>query len=136
MDSAEEGSVFATADKNKIQTTEIASEAVADLQNGVWNTMASWVDAAKAIEVTPNFGDDVSDDAKAKQNAKKPLCIVQRMVGDRFVVTARGLSADADVDDTTGALASGTEVWLQSILTPRIPLVGANKGVGDDTGLN
>jgi type IV pilus assembly protein PilX len=135
MDSAQGGTAFETADKNKIKTTEIASESADDLQDGEWNTLANWVSDTTAIEVTPSFGDDVSDAAKTKQNANKPKCIVQKMVGDRFVVTARGLSADAEVDDTSGALTSGTEVWLQSILTPRIPLVSANGGAGNDTGL-
>ena len=43
------------------------------------------------------------------------------MVNDRFLITSRGLSNDAVVEAGTGQLREGSEVWLQSILTPLVP---------------
>jgi hypothetical protein len=38
------------------------------------------------------------------------------------------LSNDAQVDDDSGLLTAGSEVWLQSILTPLVPTLSANGG--------
>lgn len=135
IDSAEGGNVFVKEIKDKIQTTEISSESLADLSGGEWNKKSNWVSSTVAIEMTPQFGSNVSTSAQTKQNKNKPKCIVQKLKGDRFVVTARGLSADAVVDGTSGVLTAGTEVWLQSVLTPRIPVVDKNGGSSGDTGL-
>jgi type IV pilus assembly protein PilX len=62
------------------------------------------------------------------QRANAPTCIIQAMVNDRFLVTARGLSRDAKVDEDSGLLTAGSEVWLQSILTPSVPTLSPDGG--------
>jgi Tfp pilus assembly protein PilX len=50
-----------------------------------------------------------------------PQCMIQKMTnptGDAFLITARGIGNDADYDYSTGKVKSGSEIWLQSILTP------------------
>ena len=131
IDNVEGGTAYGTAGNN-IQKSAITSEAVTEIKKGVWNTKANWVDTSKVIEVTPAYSNDVGTDAKTK--LKKPKCIIETMSNDRFLVTARGFSADAVTDSTTGALTSGSEVWLQSILTPRVPNMTADGLKGDDVG--
>ena len=53
---------------------------------------------------------------------------LQRPTDDRFLITARGLSNDAQVDDDSGLLTAGSEVWLQSILTPLVPTLSDKGG--------
>jgi type IV pilus assembly protein PilX len=131
IDNVEGGTAYGTAGNN-IQKSAITSEAVTEIKKGVWNTKANWVDNTKFIEVTPTYSNDVGTDAKTK--LKKPKCIIETMSNDRFLVTARGFSADAVTDSTTGALTSGSEVWLQSILTPRVPNMTADGFKSDDEG--
>jgi type IV pilus assembly protein PilX len=123
MDDADEtGTVFTDEVKNKIVDIEIESEAVDEIKKGAWNEKANWI--AGAIEVTPNYGTN----AAGKATPNNPLCIIQKLKTDRYLVTARGFSADAVIDG--GALTSGSEVWLQSILSPCIPLKSENNGLG------
>jgi hypothetical protein len=97
------------------------------ITGGIWNTRTNWIEgAANLITYNPAFDDDVQTGARLRNN---PTCIIQRMVNDRFLITARGLSNDATVDDDTGLLTAGSEVWLQSILTPEVPTLSGNNGV-------
>lgn len=125
MDDASDVPVF--PENPHIQATEIESESVTEIQKGSWNTKANWTEDDIAIEVTPSYGANAT-----KKTDKNPKCIIQKMKTDRYLVTARGFSADAVVNDA-GELTSGSEVWLQSILSPCIPLKSANNGVGNGT---
>ena len=74
-----------------------------------------------------------SNDKDGKENAQLkatnyPTCIIQALVNDRFLVTTRGLSNDATIA-SDGTLSAGSEVWLQSILTPTVPVLSATGGV-------
>jgi hypothetical protein len=40
--------------------------------------------------------------------------------GDAFLITARGIGNDAEYDAPTGKVKSGSEIWVQSVLTPAI----------------
>jgi type IV pilus assembly protein PilX len=122
-----EGNAAFAADAAKIATGTVIAESPTGSQvaitGGLWNTHANWATgAANLITVTPQFGTDVQTSARLR-NA--PTCIVQAMVNDRFLVTARGLSNDAVVDNN-GRLTQGSEVWLQSILTPEVPTMCPN----------
>lgn len=124
--SVEDNAAFA-ADVGRIEDgTVISADTEEAIREGIWNTRANWAEgAANLITVTPEFGDDVQSRAQLRN---PPTCIIQAMVNDRFLITARGLSNDAQVDDDSGLLTAGSEVWLQSILTPLVPTLSANGG--------
>lgn len=118
-----EGNAAFAADIGKIVTGTVIAESPTGAQvaitSGQWNTQANWASgAANLITITPQFGTDVQTSARLRN---PPTCIVQTMVNDRFLVTARGLSSDAQVDNNSGRLIEGSEVWLQSVLTPEVP---------------
>lgn len=110
----------------KIVTAQITADDVTAIRSGVWNTHANWAEgAANLITITPEFDGSVQTDARLRNS---PTCIIQPMVNNRFLVTSRGLSNDAQVDGS-GKLTNGSEVWLQSILTPEIPTLCTQQGV-------
>lgn len=125
-DSVDGGATFPT-EVTKIVTTEIAGDDVSSIQGGAWNTKANWASSSGSlITLARAYDSDVQ--LTTAQRSKDPTCIIQSLVNDRFLVTARGLSADAVVD-ANGNLTAGSEVWLQSILTPSVPTLCANGGV-------
>jgi type IV pilus assembly protein PilX len=130
IDSVDGGTNFAT-DVGKIVTTAISADDVSTISGGAWNTKSNWAPgAANLVTVTPTYGGDVQ--LTTGQRANSPTCIIQAMVNDRFLITSRGLSSDASVvasGATAGTLSAGSEVWLQSILTPTVPVLSANNGV-------
>lgn len=104
----------------KILTTEIASDEATAINTGAWNTLANWSDTGtNLIELTLGEGAEVQSGVTSRR--VKPGCIIQSMADGRFLITTRGLSNDA-VISTGGALTSGSEIWLQSILTPKVPI--------------
>ena len=136
IDSVDGGANF-PADVGRIFTTAISADDVTTISGGAWNTRSNWApSAANLITVTPQYGGQVYDgSADATRDARlknPPTCIIQAMVNDRFLITSRGLSSDATVvasGATAGTLSAGSEVWLQSILTPTVPVLSANNGV-------
>ena len=127
--SVEDNAAFAAVVGRIEAGTVISADTEEAISDGIWNTRANWAEgAANLITVTPEFGDDVQSGAQLKE-ANYPTCIIQAMVNDRFLITARGLSNDAQVDDDSGLLTAGSEVWLQSILTPLVPTLCPNNGV-------
>jgi type IV pilus assembly protein PilX len=128
IDSVDGGAAF-PAEVLKIVTAEISADDVSSIQGGEWNIKANWAPdtSANLITFAKTYGGDVQlSDA---QKANNPTCIVQSLVNDRFLITSRGLSADAMVDGATGELSAGSEVWLQSILTPSVPTLGPQGGI-------
>jgi Tfp pilus assembly protein PilX len=126
IDQVENEGVNYAADAGKIVSTTLTSDA--NISDGEWNKKASWDDAAaNLIEVTLDPGSNVSDAAKSRYATNSPTCIIQPLINDRFLITARGLSNDASVD-SDGLLESGSEVWLQSILTSSVPIKSASGG--------
>ena len=123
IDKAEETKDAAYAsDVTKIETTAVISSD-ANISSGIWNTKSQWASTGgKLIQVTLGTGSNVSTGLAGRYNNKKPSCIIQAMNKDRYLITVRGLSNDAETDSTTGLLKSGSEVWIQSILTPGVPL--------------
>ena len=122
-----EGSAAFAADVGKIEGTNVISaDTEAAISAGIWNTRSNWASgAANLITVTPSYTGSVAQTSAQLRNA--PTCIVQAMVNDRFLITSRGLSNDAVVD-ANGLLTAGSEVWLQSILTPIVPTLSPNGG--------
>jgi type IV pilus assembly protein PilX len=124
--SVEDTAAFAT-DTPKIITTVIPEDTETAIHGGHWNSHTNWATgAANLITVTPSYTGSAAQANAQLRNA--PTCIIQAMVNDRFLITARGLSNDATVN-ATGQLTAGSEVWLQSILTPTVPTLSANGGV-------
>jgi Tfp pilus assembly protein PilX len=116
-DSVDGGATF-PLQVGRIVTAQVPNDSVAAIQAARWNTRANWAPgAANLITITPQFDNSVSTEARLRNN---PTCIIQAMVNSRFLVTGRGLSNDAQVA-ADGTLMTGSEVWLQSILTPEIP---------------
>ena len=105
--------VSSAADMAKVIATVLTAP---DDANASWRTKNNWkANAANLIVATTSYSTGVGNGAKL---ANAPTCIIQRLQGDSFVVTARGLSNDAVVDATTGTLQNGAEVWMQSIIAP------------------
>jgi type IV pilus assembly protein PilX len=122
-----EGAVYA-ADAAKIVMVKLATP---EDNAAVWNTKANWETdpvAPNLISAPLNYSAGVQGDAELK-NA--PTCIIQAVegdpaTGDRFLITARGLSNDAALTDNE--LTQGSEIWLQSILSPGVPIKSAAGG--------
>lgn len=127
IDHAEnEGAGF--SETSKIVTTLLASDSESDIKTGAWNIKSNWEDgAANLIPVTLNLGGTVTDEAKERYAKNTPGCIIQQLADDRYLITSRGLSNDAQLD-ADGQLESGSEIWLQSVLTPSVPIKSASGG--------
>lgn len=129
-DETDNGGTTYPTETGKIIATEVTADTETAIRAGAWNTKANWGSSgANLITVTPGYdsGNNVQGQAKFK-TASYPTCIIQAMVNGRYLITARGLSNDAEVN-SGGVLTAGTEVWLQSILTPSTPVLSASKGV-------
>ncbi|MBT9550003.1 MAG: hypothetical protein IV088_04065 [Hydrogenophaga sp.] len=128
IDTVDNGGANYATDAGKILSTEIAADDESAIRSGAWNTKSNWATgAANLITLTPTYGSDVQGNAQLKV-ANYPTCIIQALVNERFLITTRGLSNDATVA-SDGTLSAGSEVWLQSILTPTVPVLSANNGV-------
>lgn len=122
IDMVDNGGTTYAADVGRVSTTEIANP---ETPNALWLQPASWADSSANRIVAPlSFNASVRADS---QGVPPPQCIAQALTSRRYLITARGLSADATFD-ANGQLVSGSEVWLQSILTPEIPTQSAGGG--------
>ena len=78
-----------------------------------WNRLTSWRPGTPGLHITTVAG-------FGGRSLGTGQCVFQRLAdgaqGLRFVVTARGLSADAQVSTQTGALLDGAEAWQQALL--------------------
>ncbi|MGM9428373.1 pilus assembly PilX family protein [Hydrogenophaga sp. MI9] len=128
-DATDNGGTTYPSETGKILATQVSADTEAAIRAGAWNTRANWGSSGAniLITVTPAFDTNVQGQAKLKP-ANYPTCIIQAMVNGRYLITARGLSNDAVVS-SGGLLTAGTEVWLQSILTPSTPVLSASRGV-------
>lgn len=122
MDQTENEGVNFVADAAKIVSTKLTDP---ELDSAAWKTKANWVDgAANLITVSLEHSNDVKDAAKIKND---PSCIIQPLRDDQYLITARGLSNDAQLDNN-GQLTAGSEVWLQSILKQGVPVKSSSGG--------
>lgn len=78
-----------------------------------WNRVSAWRPGASGLRTAAVAGPD-------GRSLGAGQCLFQRLAdgaqGLRFVVTARGLSADAQVSAQTGMLLDGAEAWQQAVL--------------------
>ncbi|UJW82204.1 pilus assembly PilX family protein [Hydrogenophaga sp. SL48] len=126
IDAAENGGSSYATDAGKIVSTELTADDETAIRSGAWNTKSNWATgAANLITLTATYNSNVQSNAELKNS---PSCIIQALVNDRFLVTTRGLSSDATIA-SDGTLSAGSEVWLQSILTPTVPVLSATGGV-------
>ena len=92
--------------------------------NALWQNKDNWTGgAAHAIPVNP-ANTKVSKDAERLPPAH---CLIEPMQGERYLITARGVSAGARVD-ADGRLEGGSEVWLQSVISPKVPVRSGEGG--------
>lgn len=104
----------------KIVTTELTD---ANATNATWRTLSNWSSSgSNVIKVPDAFYKDENGKRDRIKGANAPRCIIQRLVNqtakiDGFLITARGFANNARWTTGTGALESGSEVWLQSVLT-------------------
>lgn len=121
IDSVEnDGAGYPDVSGKILTTEEIASDEASAINGGAWNTLANWSGTgANRIELTLGEGAEVQSGVTSRR--VKPSCIIQSMADGRFLITTRGLSNDA-VISAGGALTTGSEIWLQSILTPKVPV--------------
>lgn len=125
-DRTDNGGTDYPTESAKVVEAEVAADTVTAIRAGVWNTHTNWAaGAANLITVAPAYDSSVQSNAQLRNN---PTCIIQAMVNGRYLVTSRGLSSDAVVGND-GRLREGSEVWLQSILTPEVPTLCANNGI-------
>jgi type IV pilus assembly protein PilX len=109
-----------------IASTEITDGQITDSNVAVWASLANWSGGSANLITAPlTYDTEVKTEA---QLVNAPTCIAQLMTEDRVLVTARGLSNDAQIDGGSGRLVQGSEIWLQSILTPGAPLASAQGG--------
>lgn len=93
----------------------------------LWLQPANWsAGSAHRILAPMVFDADVRAEAKG---VPPPQCIAEPLSNKRYLITARGHSADATFN-ANGRLLTGSEVWLQSILSPQTPVQSAGGGNG------
>jgi type IV pilus assembly protein PilX len=121
IDSVESGNRFDAATKNRVQATALQSPTDA---SAAWNRLANWSDSSPVLITAPMADANAS---AALQAAPAPRCMAQALQGNRYLITARGLSTGATVNND-GLLLGGAEVWLQSVISPEVPIRSAGGG--------
>ena len=83
--------------------------------SAIWRTAANWKSGQpNRIDVpTASYKNGVNGDLK-----NGPLCMVQKLGTQSYLITARGFGNDA-LFDSNGKTLSGGEVWLQSVISPQ-----------------
>lgn len=123
MDLVDNAGATFPADAARVGNTEIATP---EDPAALWSQPANWAAAsARLIQAPPVYSANVR---AASRGIPPPQCIAEPMANGRYLVTARGHSADATFD-ANGRLITGAEVWLQSILSPQIPVQSAGGGL-------
>ncbi len=122
MDLVDNAGANFAADAARVGTVEIPTP---ESPTALWQQPANWSAASvNRISAPMAFTAEVRVES---QGIPAPQCIAEPMTNGRYLVTARGHSADATFD-AGGRLATGAEVWLQSILSPQIPVQSAGGG--------
>ena len=124
IDMVDNAGVNFAADASRVGKVGITSP---EFPTALWLQPANWTTASPNRILAPlNFAAAVSADSRA---IPPPQCIAEPMTNKRYLITARGFSVDATFG-AGGRLATGAEVWLQSILSPQIPVQSAGGGNG------
>ena len=123
MDLVDNAGANFVADAARVGKVEIPDP---EFHTALWLQPANWSAAGVNLISAPMaFSAEVRIEA---QGVPPPQCIAEPMANNRYLVTARGHSADATFD-ANGRLITGAEVWLQSILSPQIPVQSAGGGL-------
>lgn len=122
MDWVDDGAQFTVDVTSRIRQLKIAGPEPA---NAEWDALANWADSSTMLITAPVADSTASADMA---DAPPPRCIAESMQSGQYLITARGLSAGATIDNT-GQLIGGAEVWLQSIISPVIPVRSADGGL-------
>lgn len=106
------------ADEAKILSAAIDS---ANSATAAWRTVGNWTSTANNV-ITPPAAYYTDSSAERDKIKTAPRCLIQPLVNtthklDGFLITARGFANNAKWDTSTGKLESGSEAWLQSVLT-------------------
>jgi Tfp pilus assembly protein PilX len=125
IDTVESGAVYAAGVKNMVgNSAPLTTPADATAR---WSTLANWIPGTASLIQVPRQDSSAS---VVLSNAPPPYCMAETMANGRYLITARGLSAGAAIDPNNGRLVdnAGSEVWLQSILSPSIPVRATGAG--------
>lgn len=125
IDTVESGAVYDAAVKSMVGTsTQLASP---DDPAARWSALANWIPGTASLIEVPRQETSAS---AVLSSAPQPYCMAEAMTNGRYLITARGLSASAAIDPSNGRLVdnAGSEVWLQSILSPSIPVRASGAG--------
>jgi type IV pilus assembly protein PilX len=105
------GTVYPTQRLSILNTTLTGT-----LTAGAWSATQTWATSGSQLFVTSSYF--VSTNAAAKALVNGPRCVIQpvsNFAGIGYLVTARGFANDAQINGN-GAVTSGAEVWLQSLI--------------------
>jgi type IV pilus assembly protein PilX len=122
MDDVDGSQLFNADVRKRIQTSTLLSGP--DDTNAQWDQIVNWAAGSTMLIEAPVTEQSAS---KALQGAPVPRCIAEALEGGRFLITARGLSAGSTFN-ANGQLEGGAEVWLQSIISPRVPTRSSEGG--------
>lgn len=94
--------------------------------DGEWTSLSRWSSASNSLITVPQaYSEAVKPEA---QLTHAPVCLAELISEDRFVITARGLSNDAELDGNA-RLVQGAEVWLQAVLKPAQAMASGDGGI-------
>ena len=108
--------------RDRVITTTITSE---QDTNAAWRTASNWV-GVNVIDVPEQYFKKYKNaavDTDATALTFNPKCLIQQINSSStpqlrgFLITARGFANNAVFDTSTGKTKSGSEAWMQSILT-------------------
>lgn len=122
IDSQGDGDRFDDATRKLVQNTDPLTGP--EDTNAAWASLANWADSSTVRLTVPVAPGEA---ATVLSSAPAPHCIAEALEGGQFLITARGLSVGASYNNN-GQLQGGSEVWLQSIITPRVPVVSTEGG--------
>lgn len=92
--------------------------------DALWRNPDNWMEGAAHPIRVDSTNTEVSS---AAQRLPPAHCLIEPMRGDRYLITARGLSAGARFDKD-GRLEGGSEIWLQSVISPKVPVRSGEGG--------
>ena len=114
VDDASKASAQEKTDFTKVNTTTITGQ---NDPSAAWTNKTTWAaGSTNRIEVpTATYQKSTSGDIKVA-----PMCVIQKLGTNSYLITARGFGNDAKFTDTTNknTVKTGAEVWLQSVITP------------------
>lgn len=112
---------YCEAESIKASSTTVTKKAKPTSGNAIWQTLSNWNLASGAANAPTTLTEAQMIESNASFKANKmPQCMAEYSTASNgtdtvLIVTARGFSPDYTAD-ANGNTASGSVVWLQSIL--------------------